>query len=129
MPSNVIFKRVSPIADSMDLNAAPVRALEPMIGYYTQTLGFSLITKDEASAVLRRDEVQIRLILQKDHDPGKSGSCYFEVSDVDALRRELEARGGKPGAIEEREHNGKRYRVFFAKEPYDDYCFCLGQSS
>jgi hypothetical protein len=25
------------------------------------------------------------------------------------------------------EHGGKRYRLFFLKEGYDDYCFCFGE--
>ena len=48
------------------------------------------------------------------------------VSDVEALRRELDAKGIQPGDIEVQQHEGKHYRVFFSKEPYG-VCFCFGQ--
>jgi lactoylglutathione lyase len=48
------------------------------------------------------------------------------ISDVEALRRELDGKGIQPGDVHVQEHEGKRYRVFFAKEPYG-VCFCFGQ--
>jgi hypothetical protein len=58
-------------------------------------------------------------------DP-EQASCWFSVSDVDALWLELNAKGIDPGIIDEQEYDGKRYRVFFAKEPYG-VCFCFTQ--
>jgi hypothetical protein len=63
------------------------------------------------------------------HDPAASGSCYFDVSDVEAPRQELLDGGATPGAIELREYGGKRFRLFFLKEGYDNYCFCFGESA
>jgi catechol 2,3-dioxygenase-like lactoylglutathione lyase family enzyme len=125
------FKTVSPIGYG-DTMAVPVKDLDPAITFYTQVLGFSLVTKDQRSAVLKRDDVQIGLVARDDHDPGQAGSFYFGVSDVDALRRELESKGGKPGAIQIQEHEGKNYRLFFLREcdmleSHDGYCFCFGQ--
>lgn len=123
MSNGVVFKGVYPIGDT-DTNALPVKEIGPAVGYYTQVLGFSLVKKDRKSAVLKRDEAQIKLAVNG-KDP-EQASCYFAVSDVEALRRELDAKGIEPGDIDVQEHGGKSYRVFFAKEPYG-VCFCFGQ--
>ena len=123
MSRDVVFNGVHPIGDT-DTNALPVREIGPAIGYYTQVLGFSLVTKEPKSAVLKRDDARIGLAVNG-QDP-EQASCYFAVSDPETLRRELDDKGIEPSAIEVQEHNGKRYRVFFAKEPYG-VCFCFGQ--
>jgi predicted enzyme related to lactoylglutathione lyase len=120
---SAVFNRVHPIGDT-DTNALPVREIGPAVGYYTQVLGFSLVSKDPKSAVLKRDDARIGLAVN-----GKApeqASCYFAVSDVEALRRELDEKGIEPGGVHVQEHGGKSYRVFFAKEPYG-VCFCFGQ--
>jgi hypothetical protein len=119
----VVFKTVYPIGDT-DTGALPVREIGPAVGYYTRVLGFTLVSKDRTSAVLERDDVRIGLSVNG-HDP-EQASCYFAVSDVEALRRELDASGIEPGDVSVQEHGGERYRVFFAKEPYG-VCFCFGQ--
>jgi lactoylglutathione lyase len=123
MSSSVIFRAVYPIGDT-DTNALPVKELGPAVGYYTQVLGFSLVSKDRTSAVLKRDDAQIGLAVNG-RDP-EQASCYFPVSDVEALWSELDAKGIEPGEIDVQEYDGKRYRVFFAKEPYG-VCFCFTQ--
>ena len=74
--------------------------------------------------MLRRDDVQIGLAVNG-RDP-EQASCWFSVGDVDALWREYDAKGIGPGIIDEQEHDGRPYRVFFAKEPYG-VCFCFTQ--
>lgn len=123
MSSRAVFNSVYPIGDT-DTNALPVKELGPAIGYYTQVLGFSLVSKDAQGAVLQRDEVRIGLACNGS-DP-EQASCYFGVSDVEALRQELDAKGIEPSALRTDAHEGKHYRVFFAKEPYG-VCFCFGQ--
>jgi lactoylglutathione lyase len=125
------FKTISPIGDG-DTNAVPVKDIGPAIGFYTRMLGFSVVTKDEKSAVLKRDDVQVGLVSKQGHDPKRAGSFYFDVVDVEALRREFQGKGGKPGAIELQEYEGKNYRLFFLREcdmmaSHDGYCFCFGQ--
>src|SRR3954454_23626368 len=115
MSSDVVFKAVYPIGDT-DTSALPVKQIGPAGGYYTQVLGFSLVAKDRESAVLVRDGARIGLAVNG-RDP-EQASCYFAVSDVDALRRELDAKGIEPGIVDVQEHGGKHFRVFFAKEPY-----------
>jgi hypothetical protein len=121
MPTGLFFKATGPIGDT-DTNALPVLELGPAIGYYTQCLGFTLVSKDQSTARLRRDEVEIGLAVNG-QDPSQA-SCWFSIGDVDALRREYESKGIGPGIIDEQEFDGKPYRVFFAKEPYG-VCFCF----
>jgi catechol 2,3-dioxygenase-like lactoylglutathione lyase family enzyme len=125
------FKTVSPIG-SVDANAVPVKEIDPAAKFYTEVLGFSLVRKDPNSAVLKREDVQVRLVVKPDHDPKRAGSFYFGVADVEALRAEFVAKGAKPGAIEIQAHQGKHYRLFFLREcdmmeSHDGYCFCFGQ--
>ena len=56
-------------------------------------------------------------------DP-EQASRWFSVGDVDALWREFDSKLASPGIIDEQEYDGKRFRVFFAKEPYG-VCFCF----
>ncbi len=117
------FRSAFPIGDSKT-DALPIRAVGPAVGYYTQVLGFTEVSRDEKGAVLRRDEVTIGLAVNGE-DP-EQASVYFDVSDVDALREELAAKGIAPSEIRVDRHGGKDYRVFFAQEPYG-VCFCFGQ--
>jgi len=120
--SAVVFQSVSPIGDT-DIKALPVCALGPAIAYYTQVLGFSVVVKTDKSAVLSRDAAEIVLELN-DKDP-QQASCDFAVSDVDALHAEYAAKGIEPSAPRVDNYGGKKFRVFFAKEPYG-VCFCFG---
>jgi catechol 2,3-dioxygenase-like lactoylglutathione lyase family enzyme len=123
VPGPVLFQGVYPIGDT-NIDTLPVQELGPAIGYYTQVLGFALVSKHDNRAVLKRDAVTIGL--EKNEADPEQASCYFAVSDVDALRHELDAKGIEPSAIRVDEHAGRQYRVFFAKEPYG-VCFCFGQ--
>lgn len=123
MSAGVRFTAVGPIGDT-ETDALPVKEIGPAVGFYTQCLGFTLMAKDRTSARLRRDDVQIGLAVNG-RDP-EQASCWFSVGDVEALRREYDGKGIEPGMIDEQEYGGKRYRVFFAKEPYG-VCFCFTQ--
>jgi hypothetical protein len=127
MSRAVVFKSVSGINCDMGVKPSPVRALEPHVAFYNGVLGFTLAGRDEQSVALKRDAVRIELVVAPDHDPGTSGSCYFDVSDVEALRQEFLDAGATPGAIEVQEYAGRRFRLFFLKEDYDNYCFCFGE--
>ncbi|HEV3260197.1 MAG TPA: VOC family protein [Gemmataceae bacterium] len=127
MSRTAVFTSVSAISADMGVTPSPVRTLEPHIDFYTNVLGFALVKRDQKSAVLKRDSVRIALVATPDHVRGTSGSCYFDVTDVEALREEFIDAGAEPGAIEVQEHDGKKLRLFFLKEGYDDYCFCFGQ--
>ncbi len=127
----VTFLSVHPISNE-DTQALPVRDIERAARFYTDVLGFSLVTSDAEAATLKRDGAQIGLVRDAHHDPARAGSCYFSVSDVEALRLELQGRGAKPGAIGVQPHDGKLFRLFFLREcdmleQHDGYCFCFGQ--
>ena len=121
--ASVEFLSVSPIGDT-SVNALPVRAIGPAIGYYSQILGFVVTERGGDSATLRRDAATIGLA--KNGDDPEQASVYFSVSDTAALRRELAEKGIEPSELRTDEYGGKRYRVFFAQEPYG-VCFCFGQ--
>lgn len=123
MSQRAVFKSVHPIGDT-DTDALPVKEIGPAVAYYTQVLGFSLVERQGTSAVLRRDGAQIGLAVNG-RDP-EQASCYFPVSDLDALWNELASKGAEPGIIDEQVYGGKPFRVFFAKEPYG-VCFCFTQ--
>jgi catechol 2,3-dioxygenase-like lactoylglutathione lyase family enzyme len=126
-----MFKAVYPISNE-DTSALPVGEIDRAIRFYTDVLGFWVVKSDSTTALLKRDDVQIGLVRKADHDPATAGSCYFDVSDVDALRREMESKGAKPGATQTQAHDGKNYYLFFVREcdsrsSHDGYCFCFGQ--
>ena len=123
MAGEVVFKGVYPIGNT-DTKALPVKELGPAIGYYTQVLGFTLVSKESDRAILRRDEAEIGLA--KNGEDPEQASCYFSVSDVAALRAELEAKGIEPSPLRQDNYDNKTYNVCFAKEPYG-VCFCFGQ--
>lgn len=123
MSQGVFFEATGPIGDT-DTNALPVEEIGPAVEYYTQRLGFALVAKDGTTARLKRDDVEIGLAVNG-RDP-EQASCWFSVGDVDALWSEYEARGIGPGSIDEQVHDGKPFRVFFAREP-GGVCFCFTQ--
>lgn len=124
MSEIVHFLSANPIGDT-NVHALPVKEIGPAIGYYTHVLGFTLRDRQEKTATLARDEAVIGLAVNGE-DP-EQASCYFGVSDVEALHREIKAKGIEPSELRNDTYNGKQYRVFFAKEPYG-VCFCFGQS-
>ncbi|HEY7309174.1 MAG TPA: VOC family protein [Gemmataceae bacterium] len=127
MSRAVVFKSVSGINCDMGVKPSPVRALEPHVAFYTGVLGFTLAGRDEQSAALKRDGVLLELVVTPGHAPAASGWCYCDVSDVEALHQEFLDGGATPEAIELQEYGGKRFRLFFLKEDYDNYCFCFGE--
>ena len=121
--STVAFQGAFPI--SGDVNAIPVKEIGPAVGYYVHVLGFKVVNRDQSRATLRRGDATIGLAAGSGADP-EQVSVYFSVSDVEALHTELQAMGIEPSDVRDDQHDGKQYRVFFAKEPYG-VCFCFGQ--
>ena len=118
------LKSVCPVSNE-DTNTLPVKSIEIAIAFYQNVLGFSVVNRDSSSAVLRRDDVQIGLLRNPDHEPGQAGSIAFAVDHLEAMRRELEASGGKPGELGLDEWDGKRHRTFFVREAENGYCYCF----
>jgi lactoylglutathione lyase len=115
---------VGPVSDE-DTMALPVKALDPAIAFYQTVLGFSVVRRDTLAATIGRDEVRIGLVVQGDHDPGRAGSLAMEVDDLEAMHRELERAGGRPGEFGVDEWNGRSHRTFFLREDENGYCYCF----
>jgi catechol 2,3-dioxygenase-like lactoylglutathione lyase family enzyme len=120
------FQGVYPISGE-DLTALPVKDIAPAVAFYRETLGFSVVSSDETTAVVKRDDAQLGLVRKPDHRPEEAGSCCFAVDDLGAVRRELAGRGLDLGGIDTQEWGGKKYRVFFLREAENGYCYCLSQ--
>lgn len=58
----VTFHSVHPISQE-ETQALPVKEIERAVRFYTEVLGFSLVTSDADAATLQRDEAQIGLVL------------------------------------------------------------------
>lgn len=120
------FNGVYPISGE-DLAALPVQEIGPAVRFYQETLGFTVVSSDETTAVVRRDDARLGLLQRPDHRPEEAGSCAFSVADLDAVHRELAGRGLDLGGIGTDEWGGKKYRVFFFRESENGYCYCFTQ--
>jgi hypothetical protein len=120
------FTGVYPISGE-DLSALPVKAVGPAVAFYTAVLGFSVVVSGEETATVRRDDVRLGLVCKPDHKPEEAGSCAFAVTDLDAMRAELDERGLDVGIIDTQEWGGRKYRVFFLREAENGYCYCFSQ--
>jgi len=118
------LESVSPVSNE-DTMALPVKELGPAIAYYEAILGFTVVSRDPSTAVLKRNEAQIGLTRKADHKPPEAGSLAFAVDDLDALHHELSAKGGNPGEFGIDEWGGKQYRTFFVREDENGYCYCF----
>jgi catechol 2,3-dioxygenase-like lactoylglutathione lyase family enzyme len=115
---------VYPVSDE-DINALPVKALDPAVAFYQDVLGFSVTRREGSAAILVRDELQIGLIVKSDHEPRQAGSIAFEVDDLDAMHGALQHAGGQPGTFGIDEWWGRSHRTFFLREEENGYCYCF----
>jgi lactoylglutathione lyase len=119
------FTAVYPIS-SEDLNALPVREIGPAVDFYRTALGFDVLAQDGTRAVVDLDDVRLGLVRRADHHPGEAGSCCFAVTDLDAVRDELLARGASEvGKFGPDEWGSTLYRTFFVRKAENCYCYCL----
>jgi lactoylglutathione lyase len=118
------LKSVYPISGE-DLNALPVKEIEPAIAFYEAVLGFSVASRSPSAATLTRDDVRIGLVRKADHEPTEAGSIAFSVDDLDAMHHELQQSGAQPGKFGIDQWGGKQYRTFFVREDENGYCYCF----
>ena len=121
-----MFKGAYPISGE-DLTALPVKEIGPAVEFYRAVLGFDVVRGDESTAVLQRDSAMIGLVHDPDHQPGEAGSFAIGVTDIEAHHRELDGRGLDLGKLGIQEWDGRKFRVFFLREPENGYCFCFTQ--
>ena len=112
--------------DSMNL---PVQNVTSALPFYETILGFRVVSRGDAphnSAVLARDQIQIRLV-ENGGDSTQDG-CAFHVKGLQSLFAELKANGlqkelSEPG-VEQR--NGEAWKVFYVVAP-DGLCYWFGE--
>lgn len=120
-----VFTRVAPYAgDAMNL---PVENVESAIPFYEETLGFSVVSRQDAPhkcVSLARDKIQIGLS-ENGGDPTQEG-CFFEVDNIEAAFAEI--KGSTPAAADFRldKFGVQFYRVFFVVAP-DGLCYMIGE--
>jgi len=112
--------------DNMNL---PVGDLESSLPFYQNMLGFRVLSHSNtphSSAVLARDEVQIRLA-ENDGDPSQDG-CAFHVKDLDALFAEFKKNGLQKelSDFSTEERGGGTWKVFYVVAP-DGLCYWFGE--
>ena len=112
--------------DTMNLPVSDVTAAVP---FYENVLGFSVVSRAEEpvpSAVLARDQVQIRLA-ENGGDPTQDG-CAFHVTGVESLLAEFGSRGlpRDISALDREEGEGQTWKVFYVVAP-DGLCYWFGE--
>ena len=111
--------------DNMNLPVANVATAVP---FYEEILGFRVASRDkepQASAVLERDQVTMRLV-ENGGDPSQDG-CAFHVKGLDALFAEFQANGlMKEPQFGVEQHGGAPWRVFYVVAP-DGLCYWFGE--
>jgi len=112
--------------DNMNL---PVRDLVAALPFYKTVLGFRVISRSDTphkSAVLARDEVQIRLA-ENGGDSTQDG-CAFHVNDLEALFAEFNANGllKELSKFDVEQHGEVAWKVFYVVAP-DGLCYWFGE--
>lgn len=127
LPMKSVFKTVFPYAD--DKMNLPVRDLESALPFYSQVMGFSLVScveMPQKSAILERDHIQIGLS-ENGGEPEQNG-CFFEVDNAETAFAELKANGldREEAGFRVDQYGDKSFKVFFVVAP-DGLCYCLGE--
>ena len=111
--------------DNLNLPVGDVSAAVP---FYETVLGFRVLSRSDTphnSAILARDEVQIRLA-ENGGDPAQDG-CAFHVKDLQALFDEFKTNGlTKLSTFSTEQHGGAAWNVFYVVAP-DGLCYWFGE--
>jgi catechol 2,3-dioxygenase-like lactoylglutathione lyase family enzyme len=112
--------------DNMNLPVADVDAALP---FYESVLGFRVVSRDQVphkSAVLARDQVQMRLA-ENGGDSSQDG-CAFHVKDLQSLFAEFKTNGLQKDLSDfsVEEHGGASWKVFYVVAP-DGLCYWFGE--
>lgn len=123
--SKAIFKRAAPYAnDALNL---PVADVDEAIPFYEQTLGFKVVSRNDAphkSAILARDDIQIGLA-ENGGDPEQEG-CFFEVENLAAAFAEIKGKPATDSDFRIDQTSTGPMKVFFVVAP-DGLCYMLGE--
>jgi catechol 2,3-dioxygenase-like lactoylglutathione lyase family enzyme len=70
--------------------------IDKSVGFYTDTLGFSVVNQMEGWAVVQKDGFEVMFALPNEHVPFEkphfTGSIYFNVDDVETVWAKLKER-------------------------------------
>jgi len=112
--------------DNMNL---PVPDVDAALPFYETVLGFRVVSRDSQphkSAVLARDQVQMRLA-ENGGDSSQDG-CAFHVKDLTSLFAEFKANGLQKelSDFSTEDHGGASWQVFYVVAP-DGLCYWFGE--
>ena len=123
--SKAISQKAAPYAD--DALNLPVADVDEAIPFYEQTMGFKVVTRNDAphkSAILARDDIQIGLA-ENGGDPEQEG-CFFEVENLGAAFAEIKGKPATDSDFRIDQTSTGPMKVFFVVAP-DGLCFMLGE--
>lgn len=115
------FQAASPF--QTDVLALPVTDLDTAAEWYSQYFGMVEIERrqePDPTVILERDQAQIGFAINN-RDPEQDGAAVL-VSNIQAVRDDLESRGVKTGNWRVDEREGQEYQVFFVVAP-DGLCY------
>jgi len=112
--------------DNMNL---PVQDVATALPFYENVLGFHVLSRSDTphnSAVLARDEVQIRLA-ENGGDPTQDG-CAFHAKNLDTLFAEFKKNGLQKelSDFSTEERGGSTWKVFYVVAA-DGLCYWFGE--
>ncbi|MDX2052952.1 MAG: VOC family protein [Polyangiaceae bacterium] len=125
MATKGIFEKAFPYGD--DVLALPVTDLDSCAHWYAQHFGMAEVertTEPQPRLIMERDGTRIGFSINGG-DSSQEGAAIL-VSDIHAVRTELETRGVTIANFREEERNGKRLQVFFVQAP-DGLCYYFHQ--
>jgi catechol 2,3-dioxygenase-like lactoylglutathione lyase family enzyme len=115
------FKAASPYQD--DILALPVSDIEAASAWYSEKFGMREVERreqPEPTVVLEREGIQIGFAANG-RDPSQDGAA-LQVTNIGAMREELESKGVKTANWRIDERDGQRLQVFFVVAP-DGLCY------
>lgn len=121
MPTEARFKAAHPF--QADVLAVPVTGLEQAARWYATHFGMTEIERREQpdpALIMGRDDARIGFAINGG-DPAQDGAAIL-VSNIRAVRADLESRGVQIANWRIDERDGQRLQVFFVIAP-DGLCF------
>jgi len=106
-----------------DVLALPVTDIIKASKWYSDHFGMNEVDRKEdphPSVILERDGARIGFAVNGG-DPAQDGAAIL-VSEIEALKKELESKGVNAGNSKIDERDGKELKVFFVVAP-DGLCF------
>ena len=106
-----------------DVLSLPVADLDAAANWYAQHFGMREVERQEqpvSKVILERDGTRIGFAINGG-DPSQDGAAIL-ISNIRAMKDELEAAGVSVGNWRVDERNGQKYQVFFVVAP-DGLCY------